>query len=188
MGFRAVKSPLVIGVISDTHGYMDPRVFSIFEGVDHILHAGDLGAEEVAIELEALAPLTAVSGNVDAHLPPGRFPPFNRFKARGWNFLISHQALLGGRVLEALEPNLKLEEPDLVIFGHTHRPFYGWVGGRYFFNPGAAGRKRFQMPRTVGRLVMAEDGALTGSVISLEGEPKDEGTFEFKGPFKKGPR
>ena len=84
-----MKWPFVIGVLSDTHRYLDPQVFSLFKDVDHILHAGDLGSEEVAVELEALAPLTAVSGNVDGHLPAGRFPPFNRFKARGWSLLVT---------------------------------------------------------------------------------------------------
>jgi hypothetical protein len=178
-----VKWPFVIGVLSDTHGYLDPQVFSLFKDVDHILHAGDLGSEEVAVELEALAPLTAVSGNVDGHLPPGRFPSFNRFKARGWSFLVTHEVLMEDLIIEELERVLELERADVVIFGHSHQPFYGQVGDQYLFNPGAAGKKRFRLPRTVGRLVIEKDGTLRSSVISLEGESEDEGTFVVRGPL-----
>ena len=115
----------VLGVLSDTHGFLDPRVFDIFDGVDHILHAGDLGSESVAVELEAISPVTAVAGNVDAHLPPGRFPALRLFQAGRTRILIVHEAIARGKPLPALEGQVRDHNADLVIFGHTHQPYVG---------------------------------------------------------------
>ncbi|MEE8109683.1 MAG: metallophosphoesterase family protein, partial [bacterium] len=167
---------IVLGVISDTHGYLDPKVFEIFNGVNHILHAGDLGSEEVAIELEAVSPLTAVAGNVDVHLPQ-RFPPLGLFQAGGRPILIAHEGMIGGAPVPSLEGPLRQHKPDLVVFGHSHKPYFGRVGGCYFFNPGSAGKKRFRLPRTVARLVVSPEGEMSGRLISLEGRPSDEMSF-----------
>lgn len=164
-------------MISDTHGYLDPRVYEAFDGVDHILHAGDLGAEEVALELSALAPLTAVSGNVDAHLPAGRFPPLRLLGAGGRLFLVVHEGMAGGCAAPSLTCPLREHQPDLVVFGHSHKPYFGRVGDCCFFNPGSAGRKRFRFPRTVGRLVVEPEGEIRGRLISLEGRAADEMSF-----------
>jgi putative phosphoesterase len=170
-----------VGVISDTHGYLDPKVFEIFQGVDHILHAGDLGTEEVAIELEAISPLTAVSGNVDVYLPAGRFPPLNLFEAGGWHILVIHVGMSDGLPAPGLEGPLREKNPDLVIFGHSHQPFFGQVGEYHFFNPGSAGKKRFSLPRTVGRLEVTAEGELSGRLISLESRSNDEMRFVLPG-------
>jgi putative phosphoesterase len=170
-----------VGVISDTHGYLDPKIFKVFQGVDHILHAGDLGTEEVATELEAMSPLTAVSGNVDVYLPSGRFPPLNLFEAEGWRILVIHVGMFDGSPAPGLDGLLREKNPDLVIFGHSHQPFFGQVGEYHFFNPGSAGKKRFSLPRTVGRLEVTAEGELSGRLISLEGRSKDEMNFILPG-------
>ncbi|MFQ5915262.1 MAG: metallophosphoesterase family protein, partial [Nitrospinota bacterium] len=176
-GLAESAGSMVLGVISDTHGYLDPQVFEIFDGVDHILHAGDLGTEGVAIELESLAPVTAVGGNVDGHLAAGRFPPVKLFQAEGWTLLLVHEAMAGGSAVPSIQAPLRDHRPHLVIFGHSHKPYFGQVDDWYFFNPGSAGRKRFRLPRTVGRLVVRTGGEISGRLFSLEGRPGDEMRF-----------
>lgn len=177
----AFRTPMAVGVISDTHGYLDPKVFEIFQGVDHILHAGDLGTEDVAVELEAISPLTAVSGNVDTYLSSERFPPLCLFDARGWRILVIHVGMTDGFPSPGLESPLREKCPDLVIFGHSHKPYFGQVGECHFFNPGSAGMKRFSLPRTVGRLEVTAEGELSGRLISLEGRLNDEMQFVLPG-------
>ena len=182
----------VLGVLSDTHGYLDPRVFDIFDGVDHILHAGDLGSESVAVELEAISPVTAVAGNVDANLPPGRFPALRLFRAGRTRILIVHEAIVRGKPLPAVEDHMRDHRADLVIFGHTHKPYAGRLapgggGDCFFFNPGSAGKKRFTLPRTVGRLVVEPGGGIAGRLISLEGRTEDEIEFATPGREAGGP-
>ena len=191
------ETPTVLGVLSDTHGFLDPRVFDIFDGVDHILHAGDLGSESVAVELEAISPVTAVAGNVDAHLPPGRFPALRLFQAGRTRILIVHEAIVRGKPLPAVEDHVRDHRADLVIFGHTHKPYAGRPAGRpragegegisFFFNPGSAGKKRFTLPRTVGRLVVEPGGGIAGRLISLEGRTEDEREFAAPGREAGGP-
>ncbi len=194
------ETPTVLGVLSDTHGFLDPRVFDIFDGVDHILHAGDLGSESVAVELEAISPVTAVAGNVDAHLPPGRFPALRLFQAGRTMILVVHEAIVRGKPLPAVGDHVRDHRADLVIFGHTHKPYAGWPapggggsggggggGDCFFFNPGSAGKKRFTLPRTVGRLVVAPGGGIAGRLISLEGRTEDEREFAAPGREAAGP-
>lgn len=137
---------LRIGLISDTHGLFDPAIPRLFSGVDHILHAGDIGPPRILDQLEAIAPVTAVLGNTDSPLPGIRETEFIELSSLGC--LVHHIV-----DPDALQPNLlrriSLNQPRLILFGHTHKPFASERDGILFLNPGSAGPKRFQLPRSL---------------------------------------
>jgi hypothetical protein len=142
-----------IGVISDTHGHLDPRVRELFKGVDHILHAGDIGYASIVLDLEEIAPVTAVLGNSDD--PQFEFRDIEIVELGGRKFLLHH-------IVDPLAPNERLQQaflhhaPEIVVFGHTHRTFHEVVDGRLYFNPGYAGKAREGVNRSVA--VMTLDG------------------------------
>jgi putative phosphoesterase len=138
-----------IGVISDTHNYLDPRVLELFRGVDHILHGGDIGMPWLILELQTIAPVTAVLGNTDeAGL---RFSETEVLELDGRKFLVHH--IVNSLALEdGIKSRIQREKPDVVIFGHTHKPFNQTIGSTLFFNPGYAGKSRFGMERSVAIL------------------------------------
>jgi putative phosphoesterase len=151
-----------IGLISDTHNYLDPRVPEIFRGVDHILHAGDVGLSSLIIELEQIAPVTAVIGNTDESLP---LREAELVVLDGKKFLIHHIVTPGitpARIAERFEK----EKPDVLMFGHTHKPFAEQFGPTLFFNPGYAGRQRFNLPRTVA-LMEITNGEISHKFVPL---------------------
>ena len=137
-----------IGVISDTHNFLDPKIAELFAGVGHILHAGDIGNSSIISELEAIAPVTAVYGNTDAGLP---FKETEIIELGARKFLIHH-------IVNPYAPDDRLKEgiaraqPNVVVFGHTHRMFCESVGGVLYFNPGSAGKPKFGLGRTVAIL------------------------------------
>ena len=137
-----------IGVISDTHGFLDPRVEKIFAGVDHIIHAGDIGYASIILELQLLAPATAVLGNCDDHIG---FPLTAAVELAGKKFLV-HHIVNPHAPDETLALQLAKEKPAAVIFGHTHKKFAETVNGIFFFNPGYAGKPKFGAERSVARL------------------------------------
>jgi putative phosphoesterase len=138
-----------LGVISDTHNYLDPKVLTIFEGVEHIFHGGDIGMPALILELENIAPVTAVMGNTD---DPGlRFRQTEIVEVAQRKFLLHH--IVNPRDLDdSLRRRIAREKPHVVIFGHTHKPFCETIGGVLYFNPGYAGKSRFGMERTVAIL------------------------------------
>jgi putative phosphoesterase len=140
---------LRIGVIADTHGLFDPAVLRHFKGVDHILHAGDIGKQSVIEQLETIAPVTAVSGNVDGFEQSG-FPPEIMIRLAGFRIAIRHIVFEGGNLTNDGRALLDREQPDICIFGHTHQPKSEWYGKTLLFNPGSAGPRRFSLPRGVG--------------------------------------
>jgi hypothetical protein len=137
-----------IGVISDTHNFLDPRVPELFAGVDQILHAGDIGLPWLLLELERIAPVTAVVGNTDAGLPQ---PETAWCELAGRRFLLQHIVDPDG-LSPALATRIQRDRPHVVVFGHTHRPFERIVDGVLFFNPGYAGKPRFNQPRSLAIL------------------------------------
>ncbi len=137
-----------IGVISDTHNHFDPKVTGLFAGVDHILHGGDIGLPWVILELEHIAPVTAVLGNNDAGLD---FKETEVVELAGRKFLVHHIVDIH-RPEEKLRRRLVKENPDVVVFGHSHRPHSETVGRTLYFNPGYAGKPRFGQPRSVAVL------------------------------------
>jgi uncharacterized protein len=156
--------PIRIGVISDTHGRFDPAIPRLFRGVDAILHAGDIGALEVISALESIAPVLAVEGNND-HFR--RFPVERVEQLGGRRILVRH--IFGelhqiGREEERLVERL---QPDVVVFGHSHRPYRARLGPTLLFNPGSAGPRRFRLPRTVG-LLRLDRGRLETRILGLD--------------------
>jgi len=143
-----------IGVISDTHGHLDPKVLDLFKGVDHILHAGDIGLPWLILELQDIAPVTAVLGNNDEGL---EFKDTELLQFDGRKFLLHH-------VVDVKAPDEKIkrriirDNPDVVVFGHTHKRFCEKMGETLYFNPGYAGKPRFNLARSVAILSCDEKG------------------------------
>jgi putative phosphoesterase len=137
-----------IGVISDTHGFLDPRVETIFDGVDHILHAGDIGRATLILELQFIAPVTAVLGNTDGDIDCRLTEIVCLAREK---FLVHH--IVNPRALsETVAQRITKEKPDAVVFGHTHQKFAERVNGIFFFNPGYAGKPKFGAERSVAIL------------------------------------
>ena len=158
-----------IGVIADTHGLFDPVVRQDFTGVDHIVHAGDIGDRSVIEQLEQLAPVTAVSGNVDGYEQSG-FPSEFVIELAGRRIAIRHILFEGGKMTKEGREFLEREHPDICIFGHTHQPRAEWFGKTLLFNPGSAGPKRFTLPRCIG-LLRLRDAEVEPHLISLPDKP-----------------
>lgn len=137
-----------IGLISDTHGYLDPRVPEIFEGVEHILHAGDIGYASIILELERIAPVTAVLGNNDFGM---EYRETEVVEVGGTKFLV-HHIVEPRRLEDSLKSRIKHATPQVVMFGHTHKPFNEVIDGIHFLNPGYAGKQRFKQERSVAIL------------------------------------
>jgi putative phosphoesterase len=143
-----------IGVISDTHDFLDPQVAKIFLGVGHILHAGDLGTNWITFQLEQIAPVTAVRGNTDLGLT---FRETETVELAGKQFLIQH-------IVSAQSPAEKLKfliarvRPDVVVFGHTHKKFCEMIDGILFFNPGYSGKPKLGAERSVAIFHCGENG------------------------------
>lgn len=134
-----------IGVISDTHDFLDPRVKGIFAGVDHILHAGDVGTAWITFELEQIAPVTAVLGNTDLGL---HFKETEVIELGGRKFLV-HHIVNPQAPDERLHSKIAKAKPDIVVFGHTHKAYDQVVDGIRYFNPGYSGKPKFGTARSV---------------------------------------
>ena len=152
-----------IGVISDTHNFFDPRIPTLFKGVEHILHAGDVGLPRILLELGQIAPVTAVSGNTD---DPGlHYPDTALVELAGLKFLV-HHIVDPNRLSDALESRIRSDRPDAVVFGHTHKPFCEVLEGILFFNPGYTGPSRFKLPRSLA-ILHCGDGKIRPEYFSL---------------------
>jgi uncharacterized protein len=141
-----------IGVISDTHDYLDPKVTELFKAaeVQHILHAGDIGLARLILQLEEIAPVTAVTGNTDIEARQ-HYRETELVELAGLKFLLRHIVDVHAPSA-ALQQRIHRDNPNAIIFGHSHKPFAGEVDGRFFFNPGYAGKSRFGMPRSIAIL------------------------------------
>jgi len=159
------RRAMQIGVIADTHGLFDPAIRRHFKGVDHILHAGDIGDQSVVEQLEQIAPVTAVSGNVDDEEQSG-FPSETVIELAGCRIAIRHILYEGGKLTKGGGAFLDRERPDICVFGHTHQPKKEWLGDTLLFNPGSAGPKRFKLPRGLGLLHLSGT-EVKSSLISL---------------------
>jgi putative phosphoesterase len=141
--FGRRRGPAVlIGVISDTHGFLDPQIAERFRGVEAILHAGDIGTPAVLEQLGRIAPVFAVRGNVD------RDPALLALPER-------LNPILGGvqvHLVHQLSQAAPLSETRVLVFGHSHRALSEWRGNILYLNPGAAGRQGFHTTRTIALL------------------------------------
>lgn len=144
-----------IGLISDTHGFLRSEVFGRFEDVDRILHAGDVGPVELLVELEVIAPVTAVWGNTDGFELRERVPEHATLELEGRAVVVVHGHQLGSPKPDTLRD--AFPEADVIVYGHTHRPLVDREGDRLTINPGAAGRARFDLRPSVGILDLTAD-------------------------------
>ncbi len=127
-----------IGVVSDTHGRLPAAVFELFRGVDQILHAGDIGSPDILVELEALAPVTAVYGNVDGFEIRDRCPKVAMLELEGINTVVTHGDQFGSPTPVDLRSAFPAAE--LIVYGHTHRPILELLDRTVtVINPGSAG-------------------------------------------------
>ena len=147
---------MLVGVVSDTHGYVDDRLRAALVGVDAILHAGDVGGSHVLEELQSLAPVHAVRGNNDV-------------KLGGLDLPDQLDAQLGGARLHVVH-ELSRANPGpatrVVVFGHSHQPLIDWRDGVLYLNPGAAGRRGFHTLQTAA-LLRIDGAALHPTLLTL---------------------
>ncbi len=151
-----------LGLVSDTHGYLDPDLVETFrdQGVDRIIHAGDIGQPDVLEELEAVAPVTAVRGNIDGGQL--RFLPLEEIiEVEGIRVAVLHIAGSPKRPRKAARSLLRREAPDVLVVGHSHIAVVGKVGDTLWINPGAAGRQGFHHQRLAALLDVEECGELS---------------------------
>ncbi len=138
-----------LGVIADTHGLLRPEVFQVFEEVDHILHAGDVGKPEILIDLEAIAPVTAVYGNADPTELRSRLPQVATTELDGFAIVVTHGDQLGHPTPEKL--HAAFPRAEIIVYGHTHKALLELVDKTVtVMNPGGAGRPRFDLKPSVG--------------------------------------
>ena len=136
-----------IGLVADTHNHLDPKILDLFQGVDHILHAGDVGRQFIVFELEQIAPTTAVIGNTDQDNPLKLTEVVTLGETK---ILLQHIVPLPPN--ERLLAQLARIRPDVVVFGHTHKALDEVIGGVRFINPGYSGKPRHNTLRSVAFL------------------------------------
>jgi hypothetical protein len=158
----AQSATATIGVVSDTHGYYDEQLDTLFAGVDRIVHAGDFGSLAVLERLAALAPLTAVAGNVDLPTFGDALPWETEVEVAGLRVIVCH---IGKSLMGRHDP--LAEGYGMVVSGHSHRSKLEWRDGVLFLNPGAAGRARFGLPRSVA-FVDVTDGRPDPRIVTLK--------------------
>lgn len=159
-----------VGIIADTHGFCHSRVFHIFDGMDLIIHAGDIGGETVISDLEALAPVTAVVGNVDGPPLTDKYPTLAEVTVEGRLVIVTHQAGPPERLSDELKALVEERKPAVLVFGHTHLSLARHQGGVLYLNPGYAGRQRFGWKRSVAVLHILDTG-VEAVIHSLEDMP-----------------
>jgi len=150
---------VIVGVISDTHGLLRPEAVELLRGSEHIIHAGDIGAAEIIPELEKIAPVTAIRGNVDTQEWARGFAETEVVVLGGLHIYVIHDA-------NALDLNPKAADFAAVISGHSHKPKQEVQDGVLYFNPGSAGPRRFKLPISVGRLTI-DGGHLSGEILQI---------------------
>jgi hypothetical protein len=157
-----------LGVISDTHGLLRPDVFDVFRQVDHILHGGDVGKLEILVELEAVAPVTAVYGNVDGHDIRSKLPQVAQVELEGFRIVVTHGDQLGSPTPAKLHD--AFPDAEIIVYGHTHKPLLELVDRTVtVMNPGGAGAPRFGLLPSVGILELEPGIPPRGRIVALGG-------------------
>ena len=149
-----------IGVISDTHGLLRPAALEALRGSAHIIHAGDVGSPEILEKLSAIAPVTAVRGNVDKSAWSRELPETQVLELGGISIYVLHD-------LAQLDLKPKAAGFAAVVSGHSHVPKQEMRDGVLYFNPGSAGPRRFKLPVSVGRLIL-DAGGVRGELWHLQ--------------------
>jgi putative phosphoesterase len=156
------SSTRVVGLISDTHGLLRAGVYDALNGVDLILHAGDVGGSEILQELRLIAPVRAVFGNTDAPDDPELTQEI-LMNIDGLSIHVSHGHEVGSPTPAKLATHYSA---DVVVYGHTHQKLVTRLDGRLFVNPGAAGPRRFGLIASVARLTI-ENGKAEVEIIGI---------------------
>jgi putative phosphoesterase len=139
-----------IGIISDTHGLLRPEAEARLAGVAHIVHAGDIGSPDIVPRLRAIAPVTAIRGNVDLQAWAQAYPPWQVVSLAGRTVYVIHDR--GELSLDPVAAGL-----DLVVFGHSHRASMETIDGILYLNPGSAGPRRFRLTVTLATVDLSAD-------------------------------
>jgi putative phosphoesterase len=150
---------VLVGVISDTHGLLRPEALHALRGVEHILHAGDVGNPDILDKLREIAPVTAIRGNIDLHGPCADLPATEAIELGGCFLYMLHN-------LEDLDLNPRAAKIDVVISGHSHKPSAAVKSGVLYLNPGSAGPRRFSLPVTVA-LLHLKPGSARSEIVQL---------------------
>ena len=143
------EPPLQIGIISDTHGLLRPEAVEALAGVNYILHAGDVGDIAILETLRSIAPVTAIRGNVDVSGACARLPATEVVELGGCLFYLLH-------AIQDLDVVPAAAGISAIVYGHSHRAEVQERDGVVYVNPGSAGPKRFQLPVTMARAVVAD--------------------------------
>ena len=162
---------MVIGILSDTHGYFHPSLHTYLKEVDLILHAGDIGTDQVLDELESIAPTRAVWGNIDGQSLRRRTAEHDRFSVEGLSFWMTHIAGHPKAWQRSMGKVLAGNTPDIFICGHSHILRVERVPSlqrMLYINPGAAGRQGFHKVKTCLRLYIEKGDAKEVEVIHLD--------------------
>jgi putative phosphoesterase len=160
---------MLIGVISDTHGKLDEEAVNLLKGSDRIIHAGDIGNEEILWELEKIAPVIAVRGNNDS---PDICVPVERLAiVESTTLFVVHEFAEAEKLSPAHRALIEQKMLDVVVFGHSHKAYTGRWRGTLLFNPGSAGPKRFTLPRSIGFLRSSSEG-IEPEIVYLPDAPR----------------
>jgi len=151
---------VIIGVISDTHGLLRPEVLAALHGSQYIIHAGDVGDPQILDKLSAIAPVTAVRGNVDHGAWAQKIPVTNVLETGEVSIYVLHS-------LQELDLKPEAAKFAAVVYGHSHVPKSEMKNGVLYFNPGSAGPRRFKLPVSIGRLIL-EGGKIDANILMLE--------------------
>jgi putative phosphoesterase len=151
--------PILIGVISDTHGLLRPEAIKALRGSNHIIHAGDVGSPEILEKLADIAHVTAVRGNIDKSVWSRKLPETAVLELGGISIYVLHD-------LARLDLKPKAAGFAAVVSGHSHVPKQETRDGVLYFNPGSAGPRRFKLPVSIGKLIL-EDGGVRGELLDL---------------------
>ncbi|MBO6575331.1 MAG: metallophosphoesterase family protein [Rhodothermales bacterium] len=165
---------MIVGVVSDTHGWFHPELPSALGDCDLILHAGDVGDPSILERLAEVAPTRAVPGNIDGQYILRRYPAHDRFEFEGLRFWMTHIAGHPDRWQAGLGPMLRQDPPDVFICGHSHIlriERVASLGNMLFLNPGAAGRQGFHQVKTCVRLHLDGGKAVQAEVVHLDESP-----------------
>ena len=159
-----------LGVISDTHGLLRPEVLEVFREVDHILHCGDVGRWDVVVELQVLARVTAVYGNVDDLEIRAKLPQVGEVELDGFRIVVTHGDQLGSPTPVKLHE--AFPKAEIIVYGHTHKPLLELVDKTVtVMNPGGAGAPRFGLLPSVGILELEPGIPPRGRIVGLGRQP-----------------
>ena len=156
-----------LGILSDTHGHLNTQIHAMFSDVDAIIHAGDIGSDDILFELETIAPVTAVRGNMDNIGRPADFHEFAVLACDGIRCFVTHDLGTPPTIKSHLQPVVTQYHPHVIIFGHTHKPYSRYIGDILYFNPGSATSGRSAHRQTVGLFTIL-DNTVSPSILPLK--------------------